>query len=315
MRTGPDCSLIGLPLAGLALILSGALHAAEDAGDYQRQLSDLDVSRPESVCAARTSLRALMPNANPADRAAMFRAFRAFYIESVSASVPAFTKQMAPHADDIETSLTHSEPHEALRALLQRRPDIAKAGAGWFQCGFSVMEGEGDLYPDQDPATLLEFASELPPGLASYIRFRAREDAERIAEDAALQLTWEQLRERLARWERFAKDHPQLLETHSEVEPAIRSLATLYFFGIDNTPTFDFTTGLLNPELLASWQQYVALNRDSRYQPLIAALLPRLAADNQKITERDRPLFQQFGFTEEFGNWWRYFQFRMNGSR
>jgi len=100
---------------------------------------------------------------------------------------------------------------------------------------------------------MLEFAPQLPADLGAYVRFLSHEDAETIGADAALNLTWRQLGDRLLRWEDFARSHPQLKEIDSEVKPHILNLADLFLFGTDNTQTYD-QESLIKPDLIAAWR-------------------------------------------------------------
>jgi hypothetical protein len=291
-------------IAFLAL-LAFASGAQTVASRYSKELATLDLAKPESVCRARDSLRVLILRAGPDERAAMFRGFRTFYLQAVSDTEPMFWEVMKPFKRDTESWIMQSDDPDPVQALLRSRPDIRKAGAIWFKCGFAVTEGEGDLYPAADSSTLLEFASKLPPDLESYVRFRAKEDAQAIWGDATPQLTWEQLRLRLERWEGFARDNPDLLETKSEVMPGIHSLAGFYFFGIDNTPTFDFEGGRVRPDVVASWRMFAAQDQASKYHSLTTRMLAGLDKDHGKVSEQDRVLFQQYGLGTEFDNWWR----------
>jgi hypothetical protein len=131
-----------------------------------------------------------------------------------------------------------------------------------------------------------------------------------VGGDATLALSWEQLRKRLARWEDFARRHPTMPETPSELVPAIRNLADSLFFGVDNTWTFDAETSRIQPEVVAAWSRLATLNRASHYQALAAEMVVRLKKHDGKITEDDRALFARFGMTDSFDSWWRYVQAR-----
>jgi hypothetical protein len=286
---------------------------ATPADGYPQQLKQLDDSRPESVCIARDSLRKRMPESSVGQRDKMLRAFRAFYIRSVVRTAPAFLQLMNKYVNDYENSTSLSTRADFAREFLQARPDIAATGSRWFHCGFLLHDAEGTMYPATDPAALLEFAGKLSTGLGSYIRFRSREDREAVVDDAAIEISWEQLRLRLERWEGFARSHPDLLETKSEVEPEIRELAQLYLFGCDNTPTFDSGNGQIDPALIASWSEFAVHDRVSRYYPLISPLLKNINAHNRAITQQDRPLFAQVALGESFDQWWKLLQFRLSG--
>ena len=285
-----------LRLACLSSMCAAGLLAAEPADRYRSELEKLDATRPESVCVARTALRQSMPKAGIADRAAMFRAFREFYLGAVQSSASRFEEVMRPFNAQLED--------------LKRRPEVRRAAVPWSDCGFAFDEEEGTLFPEQNSATLLDFVPQLPADLAQYVRFRARELAENLGGDATLALSWEQLRERLARWEDFARRHPTMPETPSELDPAIRNLADSLFFGEDNTWTFDLQSGRIKADVVAAWNRLATLNRTSRYQALAAEMVVRLRKDDGKITADDRALFARFGMGDSFDLWWRYVQIR-----
>jgi hypothetical protein len=265
------CSTIALatttsnpPLFSMAAVSGATLTAT-----YRYRLTTLDSQLPESVCEARAALRALMPQAGPEDRTAMFRAFRDFYLAAPRETLLPFTLTVEPFSRDIMIWLNKSGDGSAsgMAGLLEQRADIRKTVGRWLGCGFSVEESEGDLYPGLNSATITEFAHYLPADLEEYLWFRAREDVETIVYDAGLWLSWEELRKTLTRWEAAARRYPNLEETPLEVEPKIRWLAWLYFLGISNTPSFDFKSG--------------------------------------RIEEADGKLFERFGFEEEFREWWQ----------
>jgi hypothetical protein len=144
-------------LATGAIIWSIALGCSASAqtrvDSYLHELRNLDNSRPESVCISRDSLHGLVAKANESERAEMFRAFRAFYIHSVDMTSPAFSAAMDKYIIDYEHWLMKSDGACSLANLLRERPDIAKAGSSWFECGFLMYDSEGSLYPVDDPAS------------------------------------------------------------------------------------------------------------------------------------------------------------------
>lgn len=295
---GANRSAATLLLAVLGLPV--CLAAVTQADPYSQTLNTLDSSQPESVCQAREALQQIL-SPNPAENAEPFRSFRAFFLHATATTGPAFAAAMSRYTSVYEEWATGPGKDLSIRDFLLAKPEVAQAGARWFRCGFSVYDSEGELYPNQDPSTLLQFADNLPPDLAAYIRFRAQEDSQTVIEDAALQVSWEDLRLRLERWEAFGAQHPTLPETHLEVEPTTRALLVLYIFGSDNTPAFDLRkNGRLDHKLLASWHTFKRDDKSSRYQPLISELADKIPSHDHTLTPRDRPLFARFGLEQEF---------------
>ncbi len=169
----------GLRAVALFIFFASASLAQTVAPRYNQQLATLDRAKPESVCMARDSLRVLIPKASPAERAAMFRTFRTYYLQSVSDTEPAFWEVLKPFKRDTEDWFMQSEGPDPVQALLRSRPDIRKAAAIWFKCGFSLTEGEGDLYPAADSSTLLEFAANFLPISRAISSFGPRKTRKR----------------------------------------------------------------------------------------------------------------------------------------
>ena len=303
-----------LRLVSLTLFSLAAVNGATLTATYGSQLTALDTRLPESVCEARAALRTLMPQAGPEDRTAMFRAFREFYLAAPQRTGTLFTLTVEPFSRDILDWLSKGTGGSTLEVarLLERRGDIRKAVARWTGCGFSIDEGEGALYPGMNSATITEFAQYLPADLDGYLWFRSREDAQPVVDDACLQISVEELRKTLARWEAAARHYSNLEETPLEMEPEIRHLAWLYFFGVDNTPPFNSSDGRIDPEFIDSWSRLATLDRGSRYRELAGELVDRVKAHGGRIVEADGALFQRYGFEQEFRNWWHWYRSRMD---
>ena len=289
----------------LALSSSATLCGDDQVARYREQIKSLDAQRPESVCQARATLRDWMPSAEPVDRAAMFREFRAFYLDAIRASDGLLEEALEPIQNELLNWMQQGQSVQAVRQRIDSRPEVRGVTARWLDCGFSFDMAEGFFSPAMDSATLLEFAPQLPKDLGDYVRFRAREDAERVFAETTPVLAGEELRQRLARWEEFARSNPQLIETRTEVRAAVESLAPLYFLGPFN---FDLQTGRIHPDLIASWSR---MDRQSRYGGLAAELVRRVKANDRKMTEKDRALFEPLGMGGEFENWWQVLQLRL----
>ena len=250
----------------ILLMAATAAQAGDLAARYSDLVAKLDTTQAESFCSARASLRELMPQTNMESRGRMFRSYRELLLRAVSSE----------RADD---------------------PGVASQ---WLRCGFAAYESEGITYLTTAPDTLLEFAPQLQPDLEAYVRFNAKETATPIVDDATLLISWEQLRETLARWEDFARRYARLPETGSEVTPEIERLARIYLLGIDNTPAFERSTNLVDLELLASWKVFYDANKNSRYHDLMAALLPSVEQHGGKLDCSDQPPFEKAGLASNF---------------
>lgn len=101
-----------------------------------------------------------------------------------------------------------------------------------------------------------------------------------IADDAALAITWQELADRLQRWEELLLKHPALAP---ELQPEIHFMAYIFFIGLDNTP-IRTDDEHLNSEVLAAWRLFAEKAPQSQYAFLIRMLIPALEKDGLKWT-------------------------------
>ncbi len=111
----------------------------------------------------------------------------------------------------------------------QRRAAAIATVTRYRASGIAFDYGEGDFCASPDPQFISGLAGQLPLGeLAEWVRFWAAEQPQLLVEDAGLRVGWDDLRARLARWEAFAKAHPGMPETDTEVTTQVKSLAAWY---------------------------------------------------------------------------------------
>ncbi|MCK5347403.1 MAG: hypothetical protein KAR20_28530, partial [Candidatus Heimdallarchaeota archaeon] len=143
--------------------------------------------------------------------------------------------------------------------------------------GMKFYMAEGDWYLRENTDFLIQVSSVLTGDLREFILFNGTEMKTRIAEDASLLISWDELRQRIIRWENFAKLHPDLEETKKEIEPQIPRMVQWYLTGIDNTRAYDYDdyyggTAKINSELRKSYEIFIKENTGSSYYPLIQSV-------------------------------------------
>jgi hypothetical protein len=359
METPPP-RLIGVIAAALAAVtLSSApasaqrrtptypqVQAASIVPEYAEVLQALDSAKPESITQARdAALTRYAKSASP-DADAVFRQFQAFYDQVLAKKMP-YVRLHSPldellndlcgkgvlqcRAATADAFLASAEPGDVKRRDASK-PAVADL-ARYRACGIWFSWGEGDWCPAPDPAFVAGVAAKLPLGeLGEWVTFWAAETPQRIADDASLVIGWDDLRQRIARWEAFARAHPELPETQVEVRPHVANLVAIYVFGISNTraydtrsgesPTYDVRVGgappagarawtmRIDPQLKASYDRFLVENRDSAYYKVIDGIVTRLRAsggvptrdlvDFLRTALKDPYFTQWFGHTERW---------------
>jgi len=276
---------------------------------YSLFLGTLDSMNRESIPAASKEFQRQFGSAPAGDQAEAFRLFLGFYRNTVRTcdmlafrdAVPEGYERFHRYRKDFQSALhtissadTTSGGVADSREKYQRDPldsfedmdDNVKKRIenrhalslrelrDYRRCGIRFILSEGDWYIAVDPLYLEKAATELKGEYGEFIRFSASESMLRMADDAALLVTWEELRNRIIRRERFARSHPDIPETEKEILPGLRRWVQWYLVGIDNTRAYDIVgrtgTGKLDPGLKNSYEAFLAENRDSGYLSLVA---------------------------------------------
>ena len=268
-------------------------QAALIVPDFANVLRTLDPTKLESITRAHDSAVQGYAKADNTVADAAFRLFWGFYNRSIG-SVSCLAWGSAENALLAEVcSGTLRCPGRRVDDFLKsttttdnrRRAAAIATVARYRASGIAFDYGEGDFYASPDPQFVSGLAGQLPLGeLAEWVRFWAAEQPQRLAEDAGLLVGWDDLRARLARWEAFAKAHPGLPETETEVAPQVKSLVAWYVFGLDNSPAYDRRFGAapawtprIDPKLKASYETFLQENRGSAYYRVVEGIVARVS--------------------------------------
>jgi len=273
--------------------------AAFIVSEYANVLRTLDASKPESIIRARDAVLATYTQVASVEADAVFRQFWAFYRrvvrDVVGTSYPLLSWRTPGNrllTEACAGSLTRCRGSDVDAFLRSQRPDHVRLReenretverlSRYRASGIAFDSGEGSWYVRADPDLLLATAAQLPLGeLAEWVRFWAAEEPQVVAEDASLKVGWDDVRLRLARWERFGRAHPELPETEAEVMPHVRQLLAWYVFGIDNTRAYKPS---IDPTLKASYDRFLIENRDSSYYSVVQGIVERLTRSDGRAT-------------------------------
>ena len=267
----------------MLLVCAGA-QAGEFAERYGARLAELDKARPESVCEARDQLRAWLPKAGSADRATMFRAFLKFNRDSAVENYVGFSNALSPVRDRMDQILERQgwRANTSASPLLRGDAEVHRSIGVWLDCGFGIYQSEGNFNLGPDVATLREFAAQVGGDLGAWIHFLEHEGgfADPVEEDFGLRITWQELGNRLHRWETFLRGHPSL---NPEAGHEVRRLAWMFFFGMDNATIFG-DDGRMDSAVLAAWRRFTRNPAPSRYTATMLRLLKVLDANDHALT-------------------------------
>ena len=274
--------------------------------DYKQFLGTLNIKEKESILTARDEFIKRFSDAPETLSDEAFRSFEVFYKKAVFVCdrIYFFPKNLVipEYKDDnrykkeyqvllnailqvgstVTKELLQDDPLEHFERLNEdyKKEIREKYGAvldelyEFKKCGMTFVWGEGDWYLKEDPDFLLSLSSNLKGEHREFTRFMGEEAKQRLAEDAALAISWDELRQRIIRWETFAGNHPDLPETEDTIKPQLHRMMQWYLIGIDNTRAYDYDdtyggTAKINSELLNSYENFLRENTDSSYFTLI----------------------------------------------
>jgi hypothetical protein len=280
-------SLIALFLLGVA-----AAHAGEFEARYSARLSELDQERPDSVCKARDMLRTFLPQSSSIDRASMLLAFLKFNGAVAEKSRDEFGQAMMPVYDKASEVLNNNHWKSGSASFyLRGDPRVRKAIGPWLECGFGIYMSEGIFYSGADIAAVEQLAPLLPPDLRAWVNLLKHEGGfdDVVEDDNGLRLSWQELADRLHRWEKFLRAHPSLDE---EIRPEVHRMAWFFFFGLNNTPLQSFDSDRIDPEVLSAWRRFANDPSPSRYTATMRQLLGLLDANAYKLSPDTKALAQ-----------------------
>ena len=334
-----SCLLLTPLILGFAVFFAspGNLHAAEPASaanvdSYRQFLDKLDVKDWKSIAAARTELEKRFSKAPDSVAVEAFRTFRTFYSQTVQTIDRAYFWQMATNRTlrkDFQAALneimsggpgyitvltpevlnndpiqTLDKKDDAFRKRMEEKYGVTLKDLRELRaCGIRFSWGEGDWYAGEDAAYLAKAGAFLKGDYRDFLTFQAETAQERIAEDAALMISWDELRQRIIRQEAFEKDHPALGKTEKDLD--LSRLMSIYIGGMDNTRAYDLNfmnpgrspgTGEIDPELRKSYERFLVENKTSSFHPLIAKVCDILKRNDYKYSKELDTYLKEQGY-------------------
>ena len=166
--------------------------------------------------------------------------------------------------------------------------------------GFALAYTEGNAYADEDNVYWTRlFDGALTPAMQRYLRLRATEQSTRFSEDAALQISWDDLARRAVTWEEFADSYPDFSWKDASRFWYDTYLST-YLTGMDNSRVFS-DSGTLEPEVRTSYEHLAAQYPQTRTAQLVAQCLSLLKQNGYHRSAAIDSLLRQRDVTSMLG--------------
>lgn len=152
--------------------------------------------------------------------------------------------------------------------------------------GVGLFTTEGMYYLDVDPDYFLNiFDKKVSRGLNDYLVQRRQEMIEGFSEDAGLVITFEQVYNRVVKWEKIINDNPRFIMSESASRFYETYLVTL-LTGMDNSRVFDFENERLLPEVKMLYEAIIKSGPQTKSTEIIKGYYQLLAANDFKHSAR-----------------------------
>lgn len=157
-------------------------------------------------------------------------------------------------------------------------------------CGIGIFQTEGNDYLDVLPDYFyINFKNRVSAGVKEFLDIRRRELARGFSEDAGMLISFNQLYQRVKRWEKFMKDHPTsvyLNEAKNYYNTYLETLLT----GMDNTPVFENMSLTLSPEVKDIYERAIISDPESPSSKIITYYYDMLSRHDFRYND-SIPLF------------------------
>jgi hypothetical protein len=149
-------------------------------------------------------------------------------------------------------------------------------------CGIDIFSTEGMYYLDVIPNFFYDnFKNRVSDGVAEFLNIRQDELKQGFSEDAGMLISFEDLYNRVKRWENFINKYPNTVynnEANSYYETYLETLMT----GMDNSRLFDFDNNSLLPEMKTLYEKIIGEGTESPTTKIISSFYALLARHDFK---------------------------------
>jgi len=302
-----DGSKQGWTFGHFVKIVSAENKGSSTLEIYKEFLKGLDNTNIASIAIAKEKYRDIFKNSDE-NAEEGFRIFRIYYTGTVrKASYRSLfkNKDLQKALNDIGKTVNEGreDPLDKLSGSKDFK-DIKKTYKNEIQIlyeyksnGIRYSCGEGTWYFIEDNEYIVkEVLDGFSFDLKNYIYFLAKEMKYTIGQDAGYSITWDELRQRIIRWEQFSQKYPELEEVKREVIPKTKTMMGHYLIGIDNTRIYEWGKTELKQDLRNSYHNFIKENTESKYHELVSKIYQMYLDSNFEISDEIINYIRTSGF-------------------
>lgn len=164
--------------------------------------------------------------------------------------------------------------------------------------GYMIINLDGLFTIVQDYSSLVDYIEYLPDDIKDYIILKADESKDLQALGIGGNLSWEQIKDRIIKYENYMKTHPESIKEYVISKEHMYILHS-YFFGFDGMPAFDYSTNKINDGLLQSYKEFISINEKSETAKIIEGYLEVLERNDYALCEEIEEYRRSFSSINE----------------
>ena len=180
-------------------------------------------------------------------------------------------------------------------------PEIEAFNENLKAAGLDLCMSEGMYYFDVTYDFFYNnFKDRVSPDLAEYLNIRKDELKQGFSEDAGMLISFEELYQRVKRWENFLGTYPSsslLGDANYFYQTYIETLLT----GMDNSRTFDYENNTLIPEVKSIYEKAMIEDTTSNSYKIISAYYNFLSNHNFTYNDSINIFLESFGLSSMLG--------------
>ena len=148
---------------------------------------------------------------------------------------------------------------------------------------YKLVNMEGSFYPTIDYEGLKVYNKHITAELQDYIEVKSIDSKDPTILDASLLITFDQLADRIIKTENYIRNYPDSI-SKEEMLRLYGGYLKLYMEGVDNTPIYDYETGIIIDQVLESYKKTSNLE-DSITSDIITKYMDIIEENELQIDE------------------------------
>lgn len=169
-------------------------------------------------------------------------------------------------------------------------PEVLDMVTKYHNIGYEFYSAEGSYWVDINYQFYIDnYGKYLSNEVKAYLALKEDMTTNKIAEDGGLLISFDELAVRIIDIESFIDNYEDSIY-YDEIENMYHNYLTFYFFGMDNTLTYDDQTSKVKNEVIDSYNKTIKLYPKSYLTTILNSYLPDLKDNNYILSDSIRTM-------------------------